>query len=482
MQTIRMENKLQRFLQSITLLGVMLVLLMGAGVCLLKYGGKTVPYLLLCAAVLAVVGAVVWLTGTRKWPGLVLVAALALFTRLGMVLLWNLAPQNDFLSTYEIALRLAKVPFSQWTAVMAEWGELYREYWCVHVPFIVSEALIMKCFGASYYSIQIVFALFSAGTCVLSYCIAEKLFGRSAGTAAGLLCVLTPTSLFFTSVLSNQHMATFFCALALYAELCRPFRRQIYNGILTGTLLFFSQLARPEMYVGLAAVVCYEVYLIIAGWKKKKGGRLITCALQRTAGMLAAFFVLLLAVDFLLQGSGMIRGSMLEGNLSYKVAVGLNQESQGEWNASDAEVSNDTQELSRRIAERLSSPADVGKLMLKKEGALFGGYDYGWCTDGKSGRIADQFFPLVSEAYMALVLLLCAAACVRGFLRESKGEMLLWLFLLGYILIFAVIEVQNRYNYLFLFVFSILAANGLPKMGKRKKSKNFKKVVDKSQN
>ncbi len=474
MRTLQTKSVLQRIAQTITVAGVIFVLLLGAGVCAFKYGTAGLPYIFLSAMVIFLCACGAWFSKYLGRWRFVVIGALALFSRMIMLAVWNLPPQNDFLTTYEIALQLSVSPMSQWRDVMAGIGQLYRDYWGVHMPFILCESGILKLFGGHYAAIQIVFAVFSAGSCVLAAMLGEKVFGRRAGFLAGLLLIFQPTALFFTSVLSNQHMAVFFCLLGLYFAVSKPLKSGLANAALVGGTLACSQLARPEMYVTLIAVACYEIYEVLTLWKQNHTERiaLIKTAAIRIVGIFFIFFAILLLCNAVLKGTGMIRGSMLEGNFSYKLAVGLNAESQGEWNASDAEACNNAEELNRRIRERIQRPGDVVALVIRKEGALLGSYDYGWCTDGKQGYTAERFFPFMSEAYMLLILLCAVAVCICGFRNGRKEQMLLQLFLFGFFLIFALIEVQNRYNYLFLPVLCILAGGMFAAFYKKFSDKN----------
>lgn len=473
-QEIQSKAILQRLVQGITAAGVVFALLLGTCVCAFKYQAAGIPYIFLSMGIVFVcVCAAYFMERLGAWS-LAVVGVIALGSRLLMLAVWNLPPQNDFLTTYEIALRLSEVSFWQWGSVLSDIGQLYRDYWCVHMPFILSETAVLKIFGGGYVSIQIVFAFFSAGSCVLTALLGEKVFGKRIGILAGLLYIFQPTALFFTSVLSNQHMAVFFCLFGLYFIVAKPLKSRAANSILAGTALAFSQLARPEMYVVLVAVACYEIYVVLTVWRNDntKIVALIKTAVLKMASMFFIFFAILLLCNVVLTGTGLIKGSMFEGNFSYKIAVGMNAESQGEWNASDAEVCNDSEELNRRIRERLQQPGKLAALVLKKEGVLLGSYDYGWCTEGKSGYIAEKFFPLMSEAYMLLILLCAIAACIYGFKSNPKEQMLLELFLFGFFLIFALIEVQNRYNFLFLPALCILASGNFVLFYKKVLEKN----------
>lgn len=460
MQKIQSRSVLQWIAQTVVMVGVIFVLLLGVSVCAYKYRLEVIPYIILSAAAILVCVAIArQAERIGRWAFLA-VGVLALSSRLFMLAVWNILPQNDFLTTYEIALHLSRVSVSQWASVLTEVGQLYQDYWCVHMPFILLETLILKMSGGAYAGIQFVFAVFSAGTCVLTAMLGERLFGRRTGILAGLLLIFQPTALFFTSVLSNQHMAAFFCVLGLYLLIAKPLRTEWGNAVTAGTALAFSQLMRPEMYVTLAAVACYEIYMLLALRGKSRSEKFISIkkAVIRLVGIFFIFFAILLLCNTALRETGMIRGSMFEGNFSYKLAVGLNEESQGEWNASDADVCNDSEELNRRIRERLQSPGKAALLMVRKEGALLGSYDYGWCAAGKSGYVAERFFPLVSEAYMLLVLLCAVIFGICSFKRGGNEQILLWLFLFAFFGVFALIEVQNRYNYLFLPALCVMAS------------------------
>ena len=417
----------------------------------------------ICAAVgLWLIAAFSQKTANAYNTWLVFIFIAAFVSRLIMLSTWPIEPSSDFKDTYEAALALADADLSEVSTIMKNNFEFYYTTWSVHMPFILLERAIIKVFGKGYYPIQIFFNIFSALSCVITASIAKSLYGRRAGIIAGIVMAFLPLSLMYSAVLSNQHMATFFFLLAMYILIERPMGHRLVNVALASLSTVVSQLIRPEMPVFLIAVVCYFVYKYILGVRNM---RKLKAAQKKLAGYLVMFLGIYVALTFLtglmMNEAGFIANKTTQSNYKYKIATGLDAQSGGQWTEFDASCVDDEAMLDKLISERTEDKIGVAVLAVKKIMYQYGTYNYPWCIEGKSGDFVDKWYEPLTNAVMLVILLLCLFKIIMSIFNKSRRELLPLIALLGYFMVFMLLEVQNRYNYLAIPLFVIFASGAL---------------------
>lgn len=462
---------LYKIAQAVICLFVLLVVFFGMQKIFWEDTKRFFPYFFIS---LAAVGgcAVLCLLPWPRHIGICLFA-IALLLR-GAVLIWYpIAPASDFKLQLDLAMEFSYASPFDWPQMMAESNNMFYENWCVHAPFLLLEMVILKLCGHNPVGLQLIFSICSAASCVVTYHIAQQLFGRRAGIAAGLLMAIQPTLLFFMPVLSNQHAATLFFLLAVYMTVARPIGKSntsrltpwqstVISALLTGLFSGLSQLVRPEMAVFHLVLLSYWlIYLPISA--KATHFRIWPAIWQGIIHLLiylCAFYILVGSVNAILQKTQFINGSILEGNLKYKIMVGLNPEAGGLWNVADSQVS-DPEEMERLICERLSNPLQTISLMVKKLGIQFGTYNYSWAIGDQRGWLTDKFFPGMTQSFMFVILAMTALSTMLLLRESSPPQTLLFIVLCGFFAAFAIIEIQDRYNYLLIPIFIILAMKPL---------------------
>lgn len=372
-----------------------------------------------------------------------------------VLLLWTIVPVSDFQLTYDLSAALYRVPPSEWGSVLNQIGTDYNGLWSAHLPFLLYQTLVFEVFGKSVTALQGMNLLESVLTCLLAAQTAKSLFGDKAGALAGWLFALNPTVLFFVPVLTNQHIATMFFMIALWAYFNRPFQRETLNGVFCGLALALSQLMRPEMYLVLIAFVVCLIYKLLGRPRPRK--KQIFKQILFVAVVFAVFFGCIWGLNEILIRSGTIHGSLFSGNLQYKLVVGLNQETGGLWNAADASLLYVPEQLGQTLSQRLSDPVSVVVLMVKKILYQMGSFGYSWSYIDRVSPAVQKFYICISQAGGSLLALSSGAAIL---LRPShrKRQALLLVVMAGFIAAFSLIEVQARYNFLFFSLFAVTAA------------------------
>lgn len=422
------------------------------------------PYFPMWMALAGLLTFVAMQSNGRKLRVLVVVSIVAFIVRLLVVLTYQIEPVSDFKSTYDVACRLAAAPVSDWAAVTH--GTMYYDNWVFYMPFIVFEAVVVKVFGPSILSLQVVFAASTALTCFFTGLVAQKIGGYKAGIGAALLLAFNPTVILFTPVLSSQHVATLLFVVGVYFVINRPIRVAVLNDV--AGLFFFalSHLFRPEMYVVLIALVCLYIVRAIGCWRENgKSKKFIVRRFVVSLGMLLVFFAVTVGTMTVLSATRLIKQSDID-HTGYKIAVGLNKESGGRYNKEDmlltAQSDYDYWPL---IGQRLSNKLELIRLISEKTVYQWAYYNYHW-SYGAKDPLLTTFVPPAVNGYMFVVFVMGAVTLLLVYRRTKSGELFMVIVCLGYFLVFAVIEVQTRYNYILIPIFTILAAQLVPRLSR----------------
>ena len=140
--------------------------------------------------------------------------SLGLFTlrlaiALGVVFLFGAQPVQDFKTMYDAACQLAR----------GSREYLQTDYfynWAYQTGFVAYEALVVRLFGEGLLPLQVLNAVWMAGTGCLVYGIARRFLPETGAMAASLLYALYPGPYFLSAVLTNQHIAVFFFYLGFW--------------------------------------------------------------------------------------------------------------------------------------------------------------------------------------------------------------------------------------------------------------------------
>ncbi len=428
-----------------------------------------VVYTAIVAVVIAAIGYAAARLPQKLHLPICFVPALAL--RFLCLVIWQIEPLSDCKLGYDISYALSNARIGQWSGIMAE-STYYYKTWCMHVPFILYQTFCMNIFGDSIVSIQIFNCLFSAISCIMAYKIAEAVYKKKdIALAAGLLMAVNPTCLLMSAFLVNQHVSTAMLLVSVYFILAKPCKKDISNTLWSAVFLAFGQLMRPEMHIVVIAYVCFNVYLCIS----KPSRRAVATAVRNVLIFVVIFFLIISVTDAVLKGFGMIEGSITQSNLKYKLMIGLNQETEGRFLDSDYLLAGDDAAVEKLLKERLSSVPETVMLFFKKWVFQFSSYNYWWLQADKGGAARQMFinegFEPLLQSFMMFILLAAAVQCLKNYFKPQDGFAYMNIIFIGYLCSFALIEVQQRYTYMLIPVFTVLGAKVLPDIPKKIKKR-----------
>lgn len=352
---------------------------------------------------------------------------------------WKIEPVSDFDTTYRLSSEIAQIPFSSWINHISQMNTEYTTRWSAHFPFVMYQAFIMKILGIGIFKIQLVNCIASSLTGVfIAFCAKEISSNKNASFLCFLWCI-NPTSIFFMPVLSNQHIATMFFTLFLWLFL--KSKNKIQYIILSSISLALSQLMRPEMYVILIAVAIYFIY---CSFNEKKFLKNLINALI----FIFIFFIILFCVNEILIQTNMVHNSIMNGNLKYKLTIGLNQNTGGIWSQADGALIDFPEKLNQVFSERITDIGSIS-LILKKITVQFGQYFYGWSLNDEHKFISYGIYIPLAQSFMTIIIILFALFRLRS-LSNNKALVPIYIMLAGFIAVFGLIEIQDRYNYIIL--------------------------------
>ena len=387
-------------------------------------------------------------------------------------ILWlDSQPVQDFNSLYTAANQLAQ-------GSHAYLDNLYFFNWAYQSAFMAYEALVISLFGSSLLPLQLLNGIYLAMTDVLVYLIARKLTGERVAMMAGLLYALYPAPLFLAGVLTNQHLSVFLFYAGVYL-LVKQRELSPLRALGAGALLALGNAMRP---IGVIPLLAAVIWCVLCALRRTRWRTLLHGALVATS-----YFAVGAALTGLIVVSGINPEGLVNNQPMWKFAVGLNEDSNGCWNAADYEafLSLPTQEgheaMTEAVKERLSVgiPKLAGLAWRKSAVMWAANEDLYWGFGHLDPEEAALSFPVtLSWNRMQLLLggldkgvyLLAFTLALVGLLsrlRRSEGcgrTLLLTLLVCGYYAVHLIVEVQVRYRYFLMPCIFVLAALALERL------------------
>jgi len=450
------------------MLAVTLTVFLGAICFLMVFRMPTAIFIVYMALALVLVNRI----GSR---GFIIVIILGTFLiRLAYVFTVNTPLDSDFKLLYDAA-----VLFSHGDNSFSE--EVYFQEWAYQTGYIIYQGLVIKVFGEAVgiIALKILNCLWNTGITLLIYLIARNFFGEKPSRLASVLYSGFVFPVTFVSVLSNQHISTFFIMLGLYFMLDRRVIRlkPLYRSLIAGFLLALGDIMRPDSLIVMASLAVYFFVLVLHAEDRRR-------KLVKVVQGLAVFLVFLAVTSiasYAIRESGINDQGLKNNNFWWKFVVGLNYESQGRYNDHDYNLiygggksAEERKELEKELVrERLGiNPLKLANLFLHKVQNM-------WCENAldwsykhllESNSVIDLFFNPVKFTdidavlkdlnelfiYTSMILSLLGTLAWRKALMDD-GLLVPVAILAASFVVYLFIEVQPRYAYMqqpFLFILS----------------------------
>ncbi|TKH33107.1 hypothetical protein C1I59_21965 [Paenibacillus polymyxa] len=241
-----------------------------------------------------------------------------------------------------------------------------------------------------------------------------------------------------------------------------------------GSLLSLGNIIRPVGPVLLIAIILY--YLISKILKKEN------FSIRNTLCILSSYFIIHAILSYALILSGVTNYSLENRDPLWKFVTGLNAETVGMYSSSDSELlgkyplGNVRNEKSLEvIKERLLNNHHLFLLFSKKYSLMWGEEDTAlyWSLNQLNEKKVNLILSNIDRIIYMSSFVFAIIASIFIILRKNikLDIMLVQFFVIGYILIHLIIEVQTRYRYEIIPSFTILEAIGIGLTGQYIKKK-----------
>ncbi|PNQ85054.1 ArnT family glycosyltransferase [Paenibacillus polymyxa] len=388
------------------------------------------------------------------------------FLRVTWILSFKTPLESDFKIMFEGALQAATGDF--------RFTELpYFLSYPYQLGYTLYQSLVIQVFGQTAFVIKLLNVVYSCGTALMIYLIVSILFNEKAGRIGGMIYAINIPNIVLSSVLTNQHLASFVFYLSFYLIISN-YSKKRYSGIVIGSLLSLGNIIRPVGPVLLIAIILY--YLISKILKKEN------FSIRNTLCILSSYFIIHAILSYALILSGVTNYSLENRDPLWKFVTGLNAETVGMYSSSDSELlgkyslGNVRNEKSLEvIKERLLNNHHLFLLFSKKYSLMWGEEDTAlyWSLNQLNEKKVNLILSNIDRIIYMSSFVFAIIASIFIILRKNikLDIMLVQFFVIGYILIHLIIEVQTRYRYEIIPSFTILEAIGIGLTGQYIKKK-----------
>ena len=274
--------------------------------------------------------------------------------------------------------------------------------------------------------------------------------------------------LLMTSVLTNQHLATFLFYLAFYL-LINDDNSKKYIWLYVGILLSLGDIIRPLGSVILLAIGIYLFITKFLGVNRKQ--KWIT--VKKFIGLIAVFIIVHTSISQLLISTDVTQYPLSNRDPMWKFVLGFNHDTNGQYSNEDASyvgqfAIGDERKAAEMelIKERISNPKNLWELFKKKLQIMWGDNDAS--LQWSIGHFYETNIITnlnILERLMSICLLLFGIISTIKLTKDkscdNKNQLLFILLILGYVAVHLLIEIQSRYRYFIIPSFIIIQSFGI---------------------
>lgn len=386
-------------------------------------------------------------------------------------------PVSDFSLFYKAAKSVAAGDFS-FSATT------YFSTWSYQTGIVLYYGLLMKLLGTGLLPLLLVNCAYMAGVNLFIYLIAGNYTEQKYARAIAVLYLLYPGSYFLAPVLTNQHVSNLCIIAGIYLISNRIASEKagsnIVRSALSGLLIALGNIMRPQGIVIIVSLLVFIIFNVVSYIRIKDTG-----FIKNAAILVIVYFLISSSASFIVSATNINKNGLKNNYPLWKFVVGFNYESKGAYSRKDSSELFNIKDTDKRdrlsgelIAERISDPVRLVKLMYYKNKKMWSQYDtLEWGFSKYKGKDIDIFghnVPfssistkvLILERVYYLFVLVIAWLGVFTVLRRQRDKdfdalLFLILVLMTYIGMHCLIEVQERYrDFALIFIF-ILGSKGL---------------------
>ncbi|ENQ3106836.1 glycosyltransferase family 39 protein [Bacillus cereus] len=389
---------------------------------------------------------------------IILLTICAFITRFIWILKIPTPIESDFALMYEAAVQAAHGNYGFSSSP-------YFTTWVYQLGFTMYQAFVIKLFGNHIFILKLLNVLYCTGTTLCVYGITSKIFNEWAGRIAGLLYAFYIPSIMMSSVLTNEHLATFLFYLGFYLLVSLHNK---YTWIFVGIALAFGDIMRPLGSFVLLAVI---IYLFIHEFLGKDKKTMFTTT-KKLIGILFVFYAVHYIVSSIFIATGVTKYPLSNRDPLWKFVIGFNSETTGTYSMSDAEkitsleIGEERKAIEMKlIKERIADKEKLFTLFGDKFSSMWGDIDsagYWSLNQLNKKELIDTSMEYEKYVYMATMLFGVIGLLSLLFTKQKNLQYTLFLLLIiGYIAVHFLIEIQTRYRYFIIPSFFIIQSYGI---------------------
>lgn len=385
----------------------------------------------------------------------IILFATSLILRLAFNLFVETEPISDFKVLFDASQQLLKgdTSFNQ---------TLYFSLWPYQLGFVVYQTLLLKIWNSLFF-LKLINCICSSLICLLIYLISKKFVKEKSAQIISLVYSLSIFSISYTSVLSNQHMASLLVYFALYIILTERIIKDNYiKYIVAAILIAISNIIRPEAIITIFAIILYLILLMRKTNAKK--------TIIQISLLLIIYFSSLFLVDQVFINTGLSPNGLKNNAPHWKFVLGFNHETNGTYSDNDIYVLENEEAGVELIKERIFvSPLKLLTLFKNKILIFWNRTSLSWSfTDSfiSTHNRLIELLPILENhnSYIYYFMYILIIVGIYNCFKNKKYDNKILLILNQVFVTFGVfllIEVQPRYSYYVQISVIILASLGL---------------------
>lgn len=392
-------------------------------------------------------------------------------------MLVNSKPESDYAVIFNTASSFSAGDISSFNVGPGA----YYDVWAYQSVYTLYQALVLYIYN-SIDALKILNVLFMSGSCVLVYKISSTIYSANISFIVACLYALYPEMIFYSPVLTNQHLSTFFALGGVYFL----FKRNYLSLICAGLFLSIANLMRPEIIIIFIAVsFCLVIFCCKGNNRNEEFKKIAKFAL-----VVFIYVATNMITSAAIKVSGVNKYGIDNMNPEWKFMVGLDKEHDGTWNTSHAYILKMQDSAERRkevinyVKSTYNSTYDIFHFVYRKQSFMWSSFSpiYFTFNDGELTRVIRLFgkeyymndlvniFVSVDKIYYIIILGLFFISVIDAlFLVVKKRQLppalyfIMMVCLVNFI-IYLFIEVQPRYKYFVMPFIFVAVAHALTRL------------------
>ncbi len=384
-------------------------------------------------------------------------------------ILWGLyartAPTSDYGTLFNGAVKMATGTFKDGFDKTN-----YFYFYNYQLGYATYLAAVMFFFAQKLIWFKLLEIAYIAGSSILIYIIAKKLFDYRIAAVAAVFCSTFIPIIMGSSVLNNQHLSTLLMLIGIYLVLIGKKRSFLCAGIIFALM----NMIRPVALIIIIAVVLKILYDMIIERKWLKHLALLGI-------LIFSFYASISVINYAFVAAKVTPTPITQSHIPYfKLAIGIGARHGNIFKIPDKDpekvsVKSNLESLNfdyakynvecvNFIKRKLSDPANTSLFVFNKMIRFLGDRDnqfsFALNEEQKADSLSRNLVGLGHVQYLYL-LVFAFLAMILKIKSKSTDLTLLHISFLGFIWAYLFIEAQTRYRYEAYFFLIILAAEAI---------------------